>query len=76
MSGAPDSYDKDALLESRTSYNKAHDLNRFDLYSGLNVARWIFSCRNGSQNRASDAKAGFSKQVYLCRHMVQQTPED
>lgn len=76
MSGAPDRYDKDALLESRTSYNRAHDLNRFDLYSGLNVARLDLVLSKWEPNRASDAKDGFFKQVNLCRYMVQQTPED
>jgi len=76
MSRAPSSYDKDALLESRGSYRKAHDLNRFDLYSGLNVARLDLLLSKWEPNRASDAKDGFSKQVNLCRYMVQQTPED
>ncbi|CAG1023213.1 partial Magnetosome protein MamA, partial [Methylococcales bacterium] len=76
MSHAPNSYDKDALLESRNSYKNAHDLNGFDLYSGLNVARLDLLLSKWEPNRASDAKAGFSKQVFLCRHMVQQTPED
>jgi hypothetical protein len=56
MSGAPDSYDKDALLESRTSYNKAHDLNRFDLYSGLNVARLDLLLSKWEPNRASEGQ--------------------
>lgn len=76
MSRSPDSYDKDALIESRTSYKKAHDLNGFDLYSGLNVARLDLLLSKWEPNRANDAKAGFSKQVHLCRHMVQQAPED
>lgn len=76
LTGAPDCYDKDALLESRTSYNRAHDLNRFDLYSGLNVARLDLLLSKWEPTRAIEARNGFCKQVYLCYHMVQQTPED
>jgi Flp pilus assembly protein TadD len=39
MCRAPDRYAKNSLIESRQSYSKAHELNNFDVYSGLNVAR-------------------------------------
>ena len=37
MAGAPANFDTDALIKSRESYSYAHSLNKYDLYSGLNV---------------------------------------
>jgi Flp pilus assembly protein TadD len=76
MSGAPKNYNKDALLESRECYNKAHELNKFDLYSGLNVPRIDLMLSKWEAGRANQAKQGFSNQLFLCRHMVQQDPSD
>lgn len=76
MADAPQSYNKDVLVEARTCYSKAHALNQFDLYSGLNVPRLDLLLSKWEPTRAGEAQAGFSKQVFLCRHMVQQTPDD
>lgn len=76
MSSAPDKYDENALLESRQSYAKAHSLNSFDLYSGLNIARLDLLLSKWEPDRANIAKEGFLKQVHLCRYMVQQAPTD
>jgi tetratricopeptide (TPR) repeat protein len=76
MSRAPEDYDKAALIESRESYTKAHELNKFDLYSGLNVARLDLLLSKWEPKRAHDAQAGFSKQVFLCRHMAQEASKD
>ncbi len=75
-SNAPESYNKDALLESRECYSKANELKPFDLYSGLNVSRVDLMLSRWEANRADQAKQGFSSQVHLCRHMVQQNPKD
>ncbi len=76
MANAPQSYDKEALAEARTCYSKAHTLDQFDLYSGLNVPRLDLLLSKWEPTRAEEAKSGFTKQVFLCRHMVQQTPDD
>jgi tetratricopeptide (TPR) repeat protein len=76
MSDTLDIHDKQKLFESRDSYKKAHDLNNFDLYSGLNVARLDLLLSKWEPHRAKDAMTGFANQLYLCRHMVHQTPDD
>jgi len=76
MAHAPQSYDKDALLESRDSYEHAHALDRYALYAALNVARLDILLSRWEPERARRAKEGFSKQVHLCRFEVQGQPDD
>jgi tetratricopeptide (TPR) repeat protein len=76
MSGAPERYDKEALLKSRNSYNRAHELNQFDLYAGLNVARLDLVLSKWDPGRKNLAKEEFTNQVDLCRFMAKKTPED
>jgi tetratricopeptide (TPR) repeat protein len=76
MAKAPDSYDQKALEEARDSYNEAHKINKFDLYSGLNVARLNLLLSKWDSKLLDQAKEGFRKQVYLCRHTVEEDPRD
>lgn len=76
MAQAPGSYDRKALEEARDSYNEAHKINRFDLYSGLNVARLNLLLSKWDSKLFDQAKEGFRKQVYLCRHTVEEDPTD
>ena len=39
MFNAPKAYDKESLMAARDSYDRAHTLERFKLYSALNVPR-------------------------------------
>ncbi|HEX6898364.1 MAG TPA: tetratricopeptide repeat protein [Thermoanaerobaculia bacterium] len=72
----PANPDRSSLNEARDSYAKAHLLNKFDLYSGLNVARLELLLSRWEPELLERAKEGFRKQLYLCRHAVQDNPKD
>lgn len=76
MADAPATYNQKALEEARHSYNEAHGLNKFDLYSGLNVARLDLLLSKWDSRLLDQAREGFRKQVHLCRHMVEEEPND
>lgn len=77
MAGAPDAaYDEKALEEARDSYDRAHRIDRFDLYSGLNVARLDLLLSKGDPALLERAREGFRRQVHLCRHEVEEKPDD
>lgn len=76
MVGAPTTFDIDSLLNSRRSYSEAHTLNRFDLYSGLNVCRLDLLLSKWHPEKQVDAKQGFARQVHLCRFAVAEDPQD
>jgi tetratricopeptide (TPR) repeat protein len=76
MAGAPANFDQGALRQSRDSYAEAHAVDRFDLYSALNVSRLDVLLSKWEPQRAMAAREGFAKQVYLCRFMAQESPKD
>lgn len=76
MVGAPKIIDEGFLLQSRDSYEKAHELNRFDLYAALNICRLDLLLSKWDASRALAAQTGFSKQIYLCQHMIGEAPND
>lgn len=76
MAEAPQAYDQKALQQSRDSYNEAHKLDKYDLYSGLNVARVDLLLSQWDPGLLNQAKQGFRKQLHLCRHSVEEKPED
>jgi len=76
MAGAPDSYDRKALEDAHNSYQAANRLNRYDLYAGLNVARLDLLLSIWESERLEQAKEGFRKHIYLCRHMIEENPRD
>jgi hypothetical protein len=57
-------------------FSEAHRINKFDLYSGLNVARLNLLLSKWDSNLLDQAKEGFRKQVYLCRHTVEEDTND
>lgn len=76
MSGAPANFDVDSLLKSRESYSQAHSLNKYDLYSGLNVCRLDLLLSKWHPEKQLEAKNGFNKQIHLSRFAVEEDPKD
>ena len=76
MSGAPATFDVDSLLRSRESYSQAHSLNKYDLYSGLNICRIDLLLSKWYPERRLEAKNGFTKQIHLSRFAVEEDPKD
>jgi tetratricopeptide (TPR) repeat protein len=76
MSWAPANYDVDSLLKSRESYSQAHSLNKYDLYSGLNVCMLDLLLSKWYTERHFEAKNGFTKQIHLSRYSVEEDPEN
>lgn len=76
MAKAPAEMDEAALLQSRESYERAHDINHFDLYAALNICRLDLLLSKWDTNRAQVAQSGFSRQIFLCQHMVGEAPKD
>jgi tetratricopeptide (TPR) repeat protein len=76
MAGAPHRYDQKALEEARESYHQAHKLDKYNLYAGLNVARLDLLLSKWNAGRLAQAKEGFRKQIHLCRHAVEENPQD
>jgi tetratricopeptide (TPR) repeat protein len=76
MSGAPANIDVDSLLKSRESYSQAHSLNKYDLYSGLNVCRLDLLLSKWHPEKQLEAKNGFTKQIHLSRFAVEEDPKD
>lgn len=76
MAGAPKVYDQKSLEEARNSYYEAHKLDKYDIYSALNVARLDILLSKWDANLLDRAKEGFRKQVHLCRHRVEEEPDD
>ncbi len=76
MKNAPQSFDDTALKQSRECYAQAHALDKYNLYSSLNVSRLDLLLSKWESSRANLAKEGFSKQVHLCHHEVQESPND
>jgi tetratricopeptide (TPR) repeat protein len=76
MSGAPATIDVDSLLKSRESYSQAHSLNKYDLYSGLNVCRIDLLLSKWHPEKQLEAKNGFIKQIHLSRFAVEEDPKD
>lgn len=76
MALAPASYNQKVLEEARASYNSAHKLDKYDLYSGLNIARLDLLLSKWDPKLLEQAKEGFRKHVFLCRHIVEEDPKD
>lgn len=76
MEHAPDFYNWKILEEARYSYDEAHKINKYDLYSGLNVARLNLLLSKWDAALLTKAKEGFRKQIHLCRHTVEEYPND
>ena len=76
MAGAPKVYDQRSLEEARDSYSKAHELNEYDVYSALNVARLDILLSKWDSKLLDRAKEGFRQQIHLCRHRVEKKPDD
>ena len=76
MSGAPKVYDQKSLEEARDSYQQAHELNKYDSYSALNVARLDILLSKWHPELLDRAKRGFRKQVHLCRYRLEDEPDD
>ncbi len=76
MLEAPHSLNQKYLDEARNSYDEAHRLDNFNLYAGLNVARLNVLLSKWDPSLLEQAKEQFRKQIYLCRHAVQQSQTD
>jgi tetratricopeptide (TPR) repeat protein len=76
MRNAPVDYDAGALKESRYSYKTAHDINTYDIYSGLNVARLDVLLSRWQYDLTDQAAAEFSRELNLCRVAVTDAPDD
>lgn len=76
MIEAPNSFNRKYLEEARDSYTEAHNINRYDLYSGLNVARLSLLLSKWDKALFEQAQEQFKKQILLCRFAVQESPND
>ncbi|MEP6951137.1 MAG: tetratricopeptide repeat protein [Ginsengibacter sp.] len=76
MAKAPGDYDRRALEESCDSYSKAHKIDRFDLYSGLNVARLKILLSRWDPPLLEEAKEVFRKKYHLCYYEVDENPNN
>lgn len=76
MAGAPGNLDQGALRQARDSYAEAHAINKYDLYSALNISRLDLLLSKWETQHAEAARDGFARQVHLCRFMTQESPQD
>ncbi|ADB41549.1 tetratricopeptide repeat protein [Spirosoma linguale] len=76
MIEAPNSFNQKNLEEARDSYVEAHKINRYDLYSGLNIARLNILLSKWDKTLLTQAQEQFKKQVLLCRFAVQEDSND
>ncbi len=76
MRDAPGSFDQNALVQARDSYDSAHKLKKYDLYSGLNVARLDVLLLKWKGQKVDVPVEAFRKQLHLCRHEAEENSGD
>jgi tetratricopeptide (TPR) repeat protein len=64
------------LEEAREQYIKAHKIEKFDHYAGMNVWRVTLLLSKWRKSETLKAEEGFRTQSYLCRYIADQNPLD
>jgi tetratricopeptide (TPR) repeat protein len=73
---APGEFDVPVLKEARECYNRAAQLDKYDLYAALNVCRLDLLLATWEPNKFQEAIKGFADRLPLCQYQAQLDPDD
>ena len=72
----PVNWNDSLLLRARECYCRAHELNQFDLYPGLNIARIGVTLARNDPGQFEEVRKQFATQSHLANYLVDRDPED